>query len=123
MKLRKPPNFHKPSPEETAIIIDRYNKGEALLALSKAFNFSYDKLRKVLEDKGVHLRNRKEASACRDHSNDQEPEYTPSPEEIAEKTAMFRKAHNAERRLETRHRYEPSPSSIRECSAVPKGQV
>ncbi len=123
MKLRKPPNLRRPNLEEIAIIIERYNKGEALQILSKAFNFSYDKLRRVLKDEGVHLRGRKEASACRNHSNDREPEYIPSPEEIAEQTAMIRKVHKAKRRLETRHEYEQTPSSIRECSAAPKGQL
>ncbi len=119
MKLRKPPNLRKPNAEETTAIIESYNKGECLQALADAFNLSPRMVRNTLEIRGVHLRDRKEASACRNHSNDREPEYIPSPEEIVEKKAMFKKAHRAERLLETRHGYEQTPSGIRECSSAP----
>ena len=123
IKLRKPPNHRKPNAEEIAVIVDRYSEGESLQVLERAFNLSNCTLRNTLEKKGVHLRNRKEASACRDHSNDHGPEYIPSPEEIAEETTALRKAHIVKRLLETERGYERTPSGIRCCSPAPIRQV
>ena len=97
------------------MIVKRYCAGEPIIRLSKAFHISGSTLHNILKRRNVHIRDRGEAATIRDHTNDVNPEYVPSPEEIAKLTAVFRKSHIRKRLSETHDNYDQSVSGIRCC--------
>ena len=105
--------------EESKKIIEMYVSGKSVMAINKSLNIPMYTIRNLLQENNIHIRNRKEASACRDHSNDACPEYVPSPEEIAEKMKELRLKHFQKRRSETTINYSPPNHAIQCCSIYP----